>query len=126
MNGSGDRTIPNPYEGRTHAEWINIFHNEMERRRDENREPNPTPVQIRDIAVVCSSLQDFDTWKRNLLADVTEEGDLNYTFVRNNARYIAVTSIDSIRGRCFDDVIYTESIRGRLDIEWVLNIQRRR
>jgi hypothetical protein len=36
MNGSGDRTIPNPYEGRTHTEWINIFHNEMIRRRDEN------------------------------------------------------------------------------------------
>ena len=36
MNGSGNMIIPNPYEGRTHTEWINIFHNEMERRRDEN------------------------------------------------------------------------------------------
>jgi hypothetical protein len=36
MNGNGDRTIPNPYEGRTHTEWIDIFHNEMIRRRDEN------------------------------------------------------------------------------------------
>jgi hypothetical protein len=34
MDGDGNMRIPNPYEGRTHAEWINIFHNEIERRRN--------------------------------------------------------------------------------------------
>ena len=29
MNGLGDMGIPNPYEGRTHSEWIDIFHNEL-------------------------------------------------------------------------------------------------
>ena len=29
MNGHGDMGIPNPYEGRTHSEWIDIFHNEL-------------------------------------------------------------------------------------------------
>jgi hypothetical protein len=32
MNGDGDMRIPNPYEGRTHSEWINIFHYELVRR----------------------------------------------------------------------------------------------
>ncbi len=32
MNGLGDMGIPNPYEGRTHSEWIDIFHNELIRR----------------------------------------------------------------------------------------------
>jgi hypothetical protein len=34
MDGDGNMRIPNPYEGRTHSEWINIFHNEIERRRN--------------------------------------------------------------------------------------------
>lgn len=34
MNGDGNMRIPNPYEGRTHSEWINIFHNELNRRRE--------------------------------------------------------------------------------------------
>ena len=29
MRGHGDIRIPNPYEGRTHSEWIDIFHNEL-------------------------------------------------------------------------------------------------
>ena len=33
MNGDGNMIIPNPYEGRTHDEWVHIFHNELERRR---------------------------------------------------------------------------------------------
>lgn len=33
MNGDGNVIIPNPYEGRTHDEWVNLFHNEIERRR---------------------------------------------------------------------------------------------
>jgi hypothetical protein len=33
MNGDGNMVIPNPYEGRTHTEWYEIFHNEMLRRR---------------------------------------------------------------------------------------------
>lgn len=34
MDGDGNMRIPNPYEGRTHDEWVNIFHNEIERRRN--------------------------------------------------------------------------------------------
>lgn len=34
MDGDGDMRIPNPYEGRTHDEWLNIFHNEIVRRRN--------------------------------------------------------------------------------------------
>lgn len=34
MNGDGNIRIPNPYEGRTHIEWVHIFHNELERRRN--------------------------------------------------------------------------------------------
>ena len=34
MNGDGNMRIPNPYEGRTHTEWIYIFHNELSRRRN--------------------------------------------------------------------------------------------
>jgi hypothetical protein len=29
MHGHGEIRIPNPYEGRTHSEWIDIFHNEL-------------------------------------------------------------------------------------------------
>jgi hypothetical protein len=29
MDGDGNMRIPNPYEGRTHSEWIDIFHNEL-------------------------------------------------------------------------------------------------
>jgi len=32
INGDGNMRIPNPYEGRTHAEWIGIFYNELRRR----------------------------------------------------------------------------------------------
>jgi hypothetical protein len=32
MRGHGDMRIPNPYEGRTHSEWIVIFQNELRRR----------------------------------------------------------------------------------------------
>jgi hypothetical protein len=35
MNGDNDNMwIPNPYDGRTHTEWIYIFHNELSRRRN--------------------------------------------------------------------------------------------
>ena len=35
MNGDNDDMwIPNPYDGRTHTEWIYIFHNELSRRRN--------------------------------------------------------------------------------------------
>jgi hypothetical protein len=34
MEVDGNMRIPNPYEGRTHSEWIDIFHNEIERRRN--------------------------------------------------------------------------------------------
>ena len=37
MDGDGNMRIPNPYEGRTHAEWIGIFYNELRRR---NQMPN--------------------------------------------------------------------------------------
>jgi len=33
MNGDGNMIIPNPYEGRTHSDWIDAFQNELERRR---------------------------------------------------------------------------------------------
>jgi hypothetical protein len=35
MNGEGNMVIPNPYGGKTHTEWIGIFHNELRRRRNE-------------------------------------------------------------------------------------------
>jgi len=34
MNGEGEMTIPNPYCGNSHMEWIIIFHNELNRRRN--------------------------------------------------------------------------------------------
>ena len=35
MNGDNDNMwIPNPYDGRTHTEWIYIFHNELSRGRN--------------------------------------------------------------------------------------------
>jgi hypothetical protein len=36
MNGLGDMGIPNPYEGRTHSEWIVIFQNELRRRSNDS------------------------------------------------------------------------------------------
>lgn len=73
----------------------------------EPREPNPIEVPIRDVAVICTSLMDFTNWKQGLFADRWLEGDLEHRFVRNNNRYIAVMSIDSVRGRRFDDVVHT-------------------
>ena len=35
MNGRGNMVIPNPHQGRTHAEWVSIFHDELIRRRNE-------------------------------------------------------------------------------------------
>lgn len=35
MNGEGDMVIPNPYCGNSHMEWIIIFHNELNRRRNQ-------------------------------------------------------------------------------------------
>jgi hypothetical protein len=35
MNGEGDMIIPNPYCGNSHMEWIIIFHNELNRRRNQ-------------------------------------------------------------------------------------------
>ena len=37
INGEGEMIIPNPYEGKSHAEWIGIFYNELRRR---NQMPN--------------------------------------------------------------------------------------
>ena len=34
MNGEGNMVIPNPYEGKSHSEWCDIFHNELYRRRN--------------------------------------------------------------------------------------------
>jgi hypothetical protein len=33
--GTGHTTIPNPYEGLTNREWIMVFQNELNRRREE-------------------------------------------------------------------------------------------
>ena len=35
MNGEGDMIIPNPYCGNSHTEWVYIFHNELNRRRNQ-------------------------------------------------------------------------------------------
>lgn len=32
--GNGNMSIPDPYEGRTKDEWVEIFHNELIRRRE--------------------------------------------------------------------------------------------
>ena len=34
MNGEGNMVIPNPYCGKSHSEWCDIFHNELYRRRN--------------------------------------------------------------------------------------------
>jgi hypothetical protein len=36
LNGEGNMEIPNPYNGRTHEEWINIFNRELRERINEN------------------------------------------------------------------------------------------
>ena len=93
----------------------------------EDGEQNPIP--IRDVAVICTSLQDFNRWKSSLFRNRWMEGDLNHRFVRNNNRYIAVMSIDSVRGRMFDDVVYTELARRRLpspELDGAVSILQRR
>lgn len=74
-------------------------------------------TELREIAVICTSLRDFNNWKRSQFQNYQED-DFNHTFIRNGSRYFAVMSIDSTRGRRIDDVIYTESRRR-------INIQRR-
>ena len=32
LNGGGNMVIPNPYGGRSHSDWIHIFHTELIRR----------------------------------------------------------------------------------------------
>lgn len=91
----------------------------------ESEEPVPIEDEIRDVAVICTSLMDFTLWKHGLFAERWLEGDLNHSFVRNNNRYIAAMSIDSIRNRLFDDVIYTQGASRRMDTTWTLGIQRR-
>lgn len=38
LNGEGDTEIPNPYNGRTHEEWVYIFNKELRVREQENRQ----------------------------------------------------------------------------------------
>lgn len=38
LRGEGLTEIPNPYNGKTHNEWINVFKTELRLREQENRQ----------------------------------------------------------------------------------------
>jgi len=38
LNGEGNTEIPNPYNGRTHEEWVYIFNKELRVREQENQQ----------------------------------------------------------------------------------------
>jgi hypothetical protein len=70
---------------------------------------------LRDIAVIASSIQNFNNWKnenfdRNSICVITS-GDFTYTDENNQTtRYTAITTINDCRGYTFDDYILTDRI----------------
>ena len=70
---------------------------------------------LRDIAVIASSVRDFNNWKnenfdRNSICIITS-GDFTYTDENNQTtRYTAITTINDCRGYTFDDYILTDRI----------------
>jgi hypothetical protein len=72
-------------------------------------------VGLRDIAVIASSVQNFNNWKnenfdRNSICMITS-GDFTYTDENNRTtRYTAITTINDCRGYTFDDYILTDRI----------------
>ena len=72
-------------------------------------------VGLRDIAVIASSIQNFNNWRnetfdRNSICMITS-GDFTYTDENNQTtRYTAITTINDCRGYTFDDYILTDRI----------------
>jgi hypothetical protein len=70
---------------------------------------------LRDIAVIASSIQNFNNWRnenfdRNSICIITN-GDFTYTEENNQTtRYTAITTINDCRGYTFDDYILTDRI----------------
>ncbi len=70
---------------------------------------------LRDIAVIASSIRNFNNWKnenfdRNSICMITS-GDFTYTDENNQTtRYTAITTINDCRGYTFDDYILTDRI----------------
>jgi hypothetical protein len=70
---------------------------------------------LRDIAVIASSIQNFNNWRnenfdRNSICIITN-GDFTYTDENNQTtRYTAITTINDCRGYTFDDYILTDRI----------------
>lgn len=70
---------------------------------------------LRDIAVISSSIRNFNNWRnenfdRNSICIITS-GDFTYTDENNQTtRYTAITTINDCRGYTFDDYILTDRI----------------
>jgi len=70
---------------------------------------------LRDIAVIASSIRNFNNWRnenfdRNSICIITS-GDFTYTDENNQTtRYTAITTINDCRGYTFDDYILTDRI----------------
>jgi len=70
---------------------------------------------LRDIAVISSSIRNFNNWRnenfdRNSICIITS-GDFTYTDENNQTtRYTAITTINDCRGYTFDDYITTDRI----------------
>jgi len=72
-------------------------------------------MSLRDIAVIATSVRDFNNWKnenfdRNSICIITS-GDFTYSNENNQTtRYTAITTINDCRGYIFDDYILTDRI----------------
>jgi len=70
---------------------------------------------LRDIAVIASSVQNFNNWRnetfdRNSICIITNR-DFTYNEENNQTtRYTAITTINDCRGYTFDDYILTDRI----------------
>jgi hypothetical protein len=76
-------------------------------------------IGLRDIAVIASSIRNFNNWRnetfdRNSICIITN-GDFTYTDGNNQTtRYTAITTINDCRGYIFDDYILTDRIHNIL------------
>ena len=79
------------------------------------RNPPNGAMGLRDVAVIASSIQNFNNWRnetfdRNSICIITNR-DFTYNEENNQTtRYTAITTINDCRGYTFDDYILTDRI----------------
>ena len=71
---------------------------------------------LRDVAVIASSIQNFNNWRNetfdiNYISGITDRGFTQINEENNQTtRYIAITTINDCRGYTFDEYILTDRI----------------